>query len=374
MAAEATWANVDLLCADTRSQRFSVLSLAFIFGLGLSCYVEEWIFKALPGFDFYWSVALVELACFAAWAAMQRACSEGLAAAMQRRVPLSLYVGSAVCLGMSQSLGKIAVRYLDYATATILKSGKLLPTLVLSVLWLRRRVSGAEWAAASLLVTSAAFMALGESSVSLDFHPLGLALSFVQLFLAALQGNLQERILKDHDVSISESMLFTNGIGACFVFAVIALNGELRPATAYFASSPTALALLLVRSVTFLAGAIAYSALTKEFGAGASTAVGTARKSLTVLLSFVLFPKRFHVNYVFGVVAFFAADLMYLRVSVVHAAKRAAHPRSPPPEEFARSSSWTYAPVSVCPRGADDEMKVLPASIGSAQELDASKV
>ncbi|CAE7222613.1 Papst2, partial [Symbiodinium necroappetens] len=52
--------------------------------------------------------------------------------------------------------------YLNYATNTVIKSGKLVPTLLISVIWLERKVSLAEWAAAVLLVLSSAFMALGE--------------------------------------------------------------------------------------------------------------------------------------------------------------------------------------------------------------------
>ena len=70
--------------------------------------------------------------------------------------------------------------------------------------------------------------------------------------------------------------------------------------------------MLLVRSATFLAGALAFTALIKEFGAGAATAVGTARKSLTVMISLVVFPKPFHVNYAGGVAAFIAADIVFL--------------------------------------------------------------
>ena len=37
-----------------------------------------------------------------------------------------------------------------------------------------------------------------------------------------------------------------------------------------------------------------------RYSTGAATAVGTARKSLTVMLSLVIFPKPFHVNYAAG--------------------------------------------------------------------------
>ena len=63
-----------------------------------------------------------------------------------------------------------------------------------------------------------------------------------------------------------------------------------------------ALCLLMLRSFFFI-GALALTAITKEHGTGTATAVGTARKSITVLFSFLIFPKPFHVNYLLGTVA-----------------------------------------------------------------------
>ena len=59
-------------------------------------------------------------------------------------------------------------------------------------------------------------------------------------------------------------------------------NGELLPATTFFIESPVALMLLSVRSITFLLGALALNVLTKEYGTGAATAVGTARNSTSI--------------------------------------------------------------------------------------------
>ncbi|CAK0886220.1 unnamed protein product [Prorocentrum cordatum] len=183
---------------------------------------------------------------------------------------------------------------MNYATGTIVKSGKLVPTLILSVVWLRRPVAFPEWIAAGLLVLSSTLMALGEHLVDVNFQPLGLAIAFIQLVAASMQGNVQERVLKDYDATVSEAMLFGNSLGAVLVLVAMAANGEMAPAASFFLDSRFAFLLLLARSVTFLLGAIALSVLTKEYGTGAATAVGTLRKSLTLLFSFALFPKPYH--------------------------------------------------------------------------------
>ncbi|CAE6952631.1 Papst2 [Symbiodinium sp. CCMP2592] len=212
--------------------------------------------------------------------------------------------------------------YLNYATNTVIKSGKLVPTLLISVIWLERKVSLAEWAAAVLLVLSSAFMALGEQAVTPSFDPIGLILAGAQLLCAAMQGNLQEKALKDYGASITEALACSNGFGVIVVWVAVQVSGEAGPAFEFFLSSPLGSTLVLLRSLFFFLGVVALTALTKDHGTGAATAVGTARKSLTVLFSFMMFPKPWHMNYVLGTFAFIAADLIYFQVSSARASAR----------------------------------------------------
>ena len=293
---------------DPSVWRFAWLSAAFLLLMTFSCAVEETLFKYLPNFHYYWTTAFVELVFFAGYAAVS------LGGMPKRtKAPLILYALTAVCLGLSQSLGKVAYKYLNYATGTVIKSAKLVPTLALTIVYLKREVPRGEWVAALLLVTSASLMALGDTAVEPSFNVMGIVLSGINLTLSALQGNLQDKCLRDHEASIMEAMLCTNSFGAVLILIVMLYTGEASAAVTYFGEDLAwRLGMLLVRSATFLAGALAFTALIKEFGAGAATAVGTARKSLTVMISLVVFPKTFHVNYLGGVVTFIAADLVFL--------------------------------------------------------------
>lgn len=55
-----------------------------------------------------------------------------------------------------------------------------------------------------------------------------------------------------------------------------------------------------------------------------SLVVGTARKSLTVMLSLLVFPKPFHINYVGGVASFVAADALFLWLKVKRTSRAVA--------------------------------------------------
>ena len=50
--------------------------------------------------------------------------------------------------------------------------------------------------------------------------------------------------------------------------------------------------------------------LVQELGSVAAVIVGNARKALTIVLSFVLFPKPFSVYYVFGVILVFGSVIL----------------------------------------------------------------
>jgi len=310
---------------DAEARRFLVLSAAFLCSMQISAILEEYIYVSLPGFaNYFWTVAMVELGFFAVSSLAVRWKEHGVQGffLMQKpQAPWQLYLIMALLLGLSQGLGKVTFRYLNYATNTVVKTAKLVPTLIISVTWLRRSISCAQWVAALLLVMSSALMALGEQAAAPSFNPTGLVIAAVQLLCAALQGNMQEKALKDHGASITEAMAYSNGLGMVVVFVAMQVSGEAAPAFEFFISSKFALSLLLLRSATFFIGAVSLTAITKEHGTGAATAVGTARKSLTVLLSFMIFPKPFHVNYVLGTLAFVLADIIYLQVSSARLAK-----------------------------------------------------
>ena len=93
---------------DAAPLRMSFFRLSWpAFLIQLSCYLEEWIFKALPGFHYHWTVALVELLFFTV---------AGRGARGKRAAPLTVYAGIGCSLAAGTGLGKLAYRYLNFAT------------------------------------------------------------------------------------------------------------------------------------------------------------------------------------------------------------------------------------------------------------------
>ena len=321
-------------------QAFVWLAAGTIVSIALASYLEEFVLKSLPNYDFFFTMAFFELAVFGVVshvtirlrAATELASLGGDGAVASpgraaigppprwsdvkwwrlepRAAPLRLYVIGATCLALYASLGKLAYKYVNYVTGTVLKSIKLVPVMIVSVTWLGRSYPPHDYAAAGFLTTSAVMFGLGEAESNREAnYAMGFALSFVCLGLTAAQSNIADACMRDHGAGVDENMLYVNGVGACLVFAFLVISGEVFQAFAYFTRFPGAFALLFVRSVVFYVGAWLYTLLMKHFGAVAAVAVTTARKAITVMLSFALFrsDKPLTAKYAAATALFFGA-------------------------------------------------------------------
>ena len=291
-------------------RRYFLLAAGTIGLIQLSCMIEEWIFKFMRGFHHFWFVALVELFIFSlcGHVATARKLSQPILELPRKPSgPLPLYAIVGFCLAGGTGLGKLAYKYLNYATGTILKSMKLLPTLMLSACWLRRRFHRLQVMASVLMVGSAALFGLGEREVEPEFHPLGLVLSLLGLFAQAVQNAANDRILRDHNDGVHEAMAWTNFFGFGFTLLLCVANGELASGLLFFSRSWWYWLALVVRCLLFYAGALLYTMLLKDSGAVPAVFVTTMRKALTVVVSFVLFPKPWSQNYATGSVLLLAA-------------------------------------------------------------------
>ena len=292
-------------------RRYFLLATGTICLIQLSCIIEEWIFKQLHGFHYFWFVALIELLLFTVLGHASSASEQGRSVlsmpSMHPSGPMRLYAVSGCSLAAGTGLGKLAFKHLNYATGTVLKSMKLLPVMALSVCWLQRRYNACQLSAALLMVASASLFGLGEREVETEFSPTGILLSFLCLFAQALQNTSTDRLLRDHGATVHETMTLSNGWGFLVTLLLTLYTGELLPAVAFFSRSWVYWALLLLRCVLFYLGALLYTRLMQDSGAVAAVFVTTMRKALTVVISFLLFPKPWTEKYAAGGLLLLAA-------------------------------------------------------------------
>ena len=99
---------------------FAVLALLTVVLISASCYFEEWMYKRLPNFNYFWTVACAELAVFTV-ASVAGAVATGTIA-QPRRAPFLKYLLQATVMAVYAAIAKIAYKYLNYATGTVLRS------------------------------------------------------------------------------------------------------------------------------------------------------------------------------------------------------------------------------------------------------------
>ena len=309
---------------------FIAVSTLTVLALGLSCVAEEYIIKQIPGFDFFWFLACSELVVFSALTlAVQKLgcdpnakigeeekeddCDENEGKWHATKAPKGTLIAGGILIALYTSLGKFAYKYVNYATGTVLKSAKLIPVMVVSVVWLRRKYEPIDYVACFLLVAAACEFGLGEHENSdktenpSENYAFGVALSLITIGIGAFQSNVTDRILRDYGATVGENMLWTNAVGAVFIFFFVVI---LEPhAFMFFWETPLYFMLLTFRSVSFFVGAWLYTVIVKYFGAVAAVAVTTTRKLLTVIGSFVFFSsdKPFTTTYAIALGLFIAA-------------------------------------------------------------------
>ena len=126
MALDAPLAALERHCGLARGHgRFFLNAGAFIGLMVVSNALEEELYTNLPGFDYFKAVACLELATFAA-AALLAERRSGLKT--PRKAPLAFYAVLGASMALSQTLGKLANKYVNFTVSTIFKCSKALPS------------------------------------------------------------------------------------------------------------------------------------------------------------------------------------------------------------------------------------------------------
>lgn len=330
--------KVTCVCFDISSLpeklQITLLSLGVCFFFLLNGSLEETMF-ATKKFEHAWYMTFYELICFAGFAAFERA-GKG-EKVLSHEVPYlrHFYVGAAMTL--SRGLTNVSLEYLSYPTQVIFKSGKLFTVMVASVLVLNKKYNFFDYSAALLLAVSAAFFSVGDKS-GIAFSATGIIIVLVSLVMDALHSVSQDLLLRTYNASLSETLLFTNlfAAGCCFVKLIVA--GELLPAMRACAEDPNLYWMFIVRALIVYLGVLCFVSLIKTFGVVFATGVTTVRKILTVLMSFIVFPKVFHMFYLYGIIVFALAMVANFFSVRYEKAKKAAEAASP---QHSSSSSGT---------------------------------
>jgi len=274
--------------------RFITLVCGIVFFFGCHNYMQELI-MSLPGFDVGIFLGYLEVLGVALCSGVERQVVGDTA----RRAPWSSYATLCGFLVISSATSNIALKYINYPTKVVFRSCKLIPTMMIAVAYNKKNVQNYEFALGGIISLGMVCFAVADFTVYPNFNPLGLVLVSVSVVADAFLPNYQERIF-DFGCSRVELTYYTNILSLGMMTVFFSATGDLQKAFAYAFANPHAL--LLMTIYTFLAyiAITFHMALVKEFGGVTTVLVGNTRKALTIVMSFILFPKPVSYLYALG--------------------------------------------------------------------------
>jgi solute carrier family 35 (adenosine 3'-phospho 5'-phosphosulfate transporter), member B3 len=290
-------------------QRFFTLVAAVILLFSMHNYMQELIMN-LPGFEIGVFLGYLEVLGVTVCTAVERQIVGDTA----RRSNWGSYLALCIFLIISSATSNIALNYINYPTKVVFRSCKLIPTMVIAMLYNKKRIQGYEFALGACVSVGMVLFAIADFKVSPNFNFLGLALVSTSVIADAFLPNYQERIF-DQGSSRIEVTYYTNMLCLTGMTVFFSISGDLQAAFAYAFANPHAL--LLMSVYTFLAyfAISAHMCLVREFGGVTTVLVGNTRKAITIVMSFLLFPKPVSQLYVWGGLLVFGSlcSIAYLK-------------------------------------------------------------
>jgi len=179
---------------------------------------------------------------------------------------------------------------------------KLIPTMLVASIVHRKVFSTAEYLFALCICSGLVLFAAADWSLAPSFHPIGLAFVTLSVCADAVLPNAQERLFRMGSTRL-EVTFYTNIFTLISMTITTFLSGDLIGLFRFVQVSPDSTRLChYILVYTFIAYiAISFHmALVRRFGGVTAVLVATGRKGMTLILSFLLFPKKFSWLYVLG--------------------------------------------------------------------------
>jgi len=221
------------------------------------------------------------------------------------QVPAKYYILLAVLRAIDASMTNMAMAYVNYPAKTLLKSSRVVFTMLFSTIVSQKRYKLTDYLVVLLMVSGLVIFMHADSQSSAVFQPIGIIMLTTSLCCDAVLSNLSERIMNQYNVGQDQFIYKLYSIALVGIVGAATVRGDLVEGTRYLLTPGTysevmegteatwsvhgkIFAIILFSSTGFL-GSSCSALITKEFGALTMSITSTARKATTLFLSFALF-------------------------------------------------------------------------------------
>lgn len=216
----------------------------------------------------------------------------------------------------------MALNYINFPTKVVFRSCKLIPTMMVASILNKKVFSSVEYSCALAVCLGLVFFAAADWKLTPSFNPFGLFLVSMSVCADAVLPNAQERLFRMGSSRL-EVTFFTNIFTLVVMTFTTLLSGDLV-AIVKHASRDHQLALFMgVYTLISYVAISLHMTVVKRFGGVAAVVLATGRKGMTLVLSFILFPKAFSWYYVLGALLVLGG-LLLSSLFKIHAKNREA--------------------------------------------------
>uniref|UniRef100_A0A7C9CIC6 Uncharacterized protein n=1 Tax=Opuntia streptacantha TaxID=393608 RepID=A0A7C9CIC6_OPUST len=267
--------------------QFFICSSGFFFGYLVNGICEEYVYNRLQ-FSYGWYFTFVQGFVYLALIYLNGFTTK------QMVNPWKTYVKLSAVLMGSHGLTKGALAFLNYPAQIMFKSTKVLPVMIMGAFipGLRRKYPLHEYVSATLLVVGLILFTLADAQTSPNFSIIGVVMITGALVMDSFLGNLQEAIFTMNPETTQMEMLFCSTVvGLPMLIPPMVLTGELFRAWTSCSQHPYVYGVLVFEAMATFVGQVSVLSLIALFGAATTAMVTTARKGVTLLLSYLIFTK-----------------------------------------------------------------------------------
>ncbi|XP_075501062.1 UDP-galactose/UDP-glucose transporter 2-like [Primulina tabacum] len=270
-----------------RWQQFVICSSGFFFGYLVNGVCEEYVYNRLQ-FSYGWYFTFVQ-----GWVYILLIYLQGFTT-KQMVNPWKTYIKLSAVLMGSSGLTKGSLAFLNYPAQIMFKSTKVLPVMMMGAFipGLRRKYPPQEYVSAILLIVGLILFTLADAQTSPNFSMIGVIMVSGALILDSLLGNLQEVIFTMNPETTQTEMLFCSTlVGLPFLIPPMLFTGELSKAWTSCSQHLYVYGVLVFEAMATFVGQVSVLSLVALFGAATTAMITTARKAVTLLLSYMIFTK-----------------------------------------------------------------------------------
>jgi adenosine 3'-phospho 5'-phosphosulfate transporter B3 len=217
----------------------------------------------------------------------------------ERVAPISAYPLLTSCLLASSALSNMSLNYINFPTKVVFRSCKLIPTMVVASVVHKKVFTSVEYFCALAVCAGLIFFAAADWQLTPSFHPIGLAFVSLSVCADAILPNAQERLFRLGSSRL-EVIFYTNIFTLIAMTVTTLLSGDLLGLIDFAKGNRKLLGYMVVYTFIAYIAISLHMNVVKRFGGVAAVVLATGRKGMTLVLSFILFPKSFSWFYVMG--------------------------------------------------------------------------